>query len=141
MLRFNLAIQSLIFILVLFETILVHYPNGTPETKARRITHCINLILVLIYVLGFELRQLYKQKLGYFKDPSNIVDNLFLITFVLTVYFDFSAGTTEEDSDDYQITLILFAILIKLTFIKLVTALRIRNSISFIVRMLMNVFI
>lgn len=60
MLRFNLAIQSLIFIFVLFETILVHYPNGTPETKARRITHCINLILVLIYVLGFELTQLYK---------------------------------------------------------------------------------
>ena len=45
------------------------------------------------------------------------------------------------DSDEYQFTLILYAVLLFTSFIKMLNTLRIRNNISFIVRMLATVML
>lgn len=66
---------------------------------------------------------------------------LFLLTFFLTVVSDLKFGTTWLDTSKYEVTLILYSILLTSAFIKMLNTLRLRNSISFIVRMLTNVFI
>ena len=66
---------------------------------------------------------------------------LFVILFIMTLIFDYLYGTNEDDTDDYQGTLILFSLSLASGFIKLLNALRIFNNISFIVRMLTKVML
>jgi hypothetical protein len=80
-------------------------------------------------------------EIRYFRDFNNWNDIFFLVVFFTTVAFDYAFGTMWSDSEEYQFTLILYAVLLLSSFIKMLNTLRIFNNISFIVRMLANVML
>lgn len=130
-----------IFALIIASVILVHAPADTDEAFARKVINGVNAVLVLTYVPIFELRQLWLQGVNYFKDINNLNDVLFLLSFILTLSFELAFGTTEQDSESYEATLILYALLLTTGFIKTLNTLRFHNNISFIVRMLGQVML
>jgi len=138
-LKFNFAIYCVIMALILTGSLLTKYPNGSPSAKTRRIILIVNAVLVLIYVPAYELKQLSRQKCSYFKSSKNIGDILFVLTFLATLVFDLTQGSTSEDSELYEVTRILYACLCPAGFFKLLDSMRTWNSVSFIVRMIYSV--
>ena len=125
--------------LILACTVFTNYPEDSDEAKARRIMLSVNGVFVLGYVPIYEIKQMSRQKCNYFKSIRNFGDILFIIIYVTTLVSEHKNGTTEADSEHYEVTRILYAFLCLLCFLKLLDSMRPINSISFIVRMLISV--
>ena len=67
---------------------LLEFEKGSREANVRFWIDVVNIGLTLTTVLTFEIKQLIRERLAYFKDPWNINDILFLLTFISTFTFD-----------------------------------------------------
>lgn len=120
---------------------LTSYPDGTDEAFARKIMLSVNAFLVLGYVPAYEIKQMTQQGCSYFSSWKNASDVMFVLIFVATLVFEWKVGTTEDDSELYEVTRILYAFLCPFGFIKLLDSMRTYNNVSFLVRMLTIVFL
>ena len=115
-------------------------------------------VIVLITVPFFEIRQMIQEGWQYFTDFWNINDILFLIVLTATVITDTKYDTTRtvqkvnpitndllvetmvlQKTKEVQITRICYALLAIISFVKLLSLLRIFDNISFIIKMLFRV--
>ena len=106
----------------------------------------------MITVPFFEIRQMMREKWGYFTDFWNINDITFCVILATTITADFLYDTTRtkaivnpltgvvlegrevlEVTTEVQFTRICYALLAISSFIKLLSLLRIYNNISFII--------
>ena len=76
-----LAQQMVTCALIIAVTSLLTYEKGTPEAKWRLILNILNTIIILSTVVSYEIRELMYSGLSYFKEGSNVMDCIFLVTF------------------------------------------------------------
>jgi len=81
------------------------------------------------------------EKWAYLRSYGNLNDILFLCTFWCYFGCDYFLGSTEEDHEHYEVTRILMSVLIITGFGKLMSLNRINSNISFIVQMILKVFV
>ena len=130
---------------------ILDYDNGTIG-KIREFNNIFVGVITFITVPFFEVRQMIREKLNYFTDIWNINDLLFLIILSATIVADILVDTTKirqsidtetneipEPSNEVQFTRICYALLAIVSFIKLLSLLRIFDNISFIIKMLFKV--
>ena len=136
---------------------ILDYDNGTVG-KVRRFDLIFVGVIALITIPFFEIRQMIREKLSYFTDIWNLNDLAFLVILAATIAADTLVDTSRvsqpidteineqqlesevpEPSTEVQITRICYALLAIVSFIKLLSLLRIFDNISFIIKMLFRV--
>lgn len=127
--------------LILGCSVLTRYSDGTDGAYARKVMISVNALFVLGYVPAYEIKQMSRQGWSYFSSWKNCGDVMFVLIFLATLVFEWNEGSTADDSDLYEVTRILYAFLCPFGFLKLLDSMRTWNSVSFIARMLISVFL
>lgn len=77
----------------------------------------------------------------YFTDFWNLNDIMFVAILIATTVSDYYYDTSDPEDPGYEMTRIFYAILVLVSFIKLLSLFRIFDNMSFIIRMLFKVVV